>query len=185
MKMFQMIVRVLAVSAALSAPSVTQAALNAYMTIEGDIQGTIEGDVTLTGRQNMIEVVSVGYNVSAPIDTSTGLPTGKRQHRPVRILKSVDKSSPKLFFALTSNENLNPVVIRFWRPNNSGQEVHFYTIELIDARVVSISPSHSSVGSGAIEPVREAVSLVFGRIIITDEINGITVEDTWLSSGRI
>lgn len=185
MKMIQTLLRILALSVVFAAPSVSQAALNAYMFVEGDVQGVIEGDATQTGRENMIEVVSVGYNVSQTIDAASGLPSGKRQHRPVRILKAVDKSSPKLFLALTNGENLKDVIIRFWRPDNqSGAEQHYYTIQLINASVISISPSHSSIGDSINAPMREAVSFSFQRIIITDEINGIEATDDWVT-GRI
>jgi type VI secretion system secreted protein Hcp len=183
MKMFQTVLRLLAVSLLLTASTAASAALNAYMTIEGSSQGNIEGDVTRVGLEDHILVESVGYNLTAPLDAASGLPTGKRQHRPVRIIKPVDKATPKLFMALTTNEVLTDVVIKFYKPNFDGNEVHYFTIELLDARIISVSPSHSSIGEGISEPVREAVSFVFTRIIMTDELNGTTAEDTW-SSGR-
>ena len=154
------------------------------MTVSADVQGDIEGEVTLAGREGQIEVDSFGYNVSAPLDTATGLPTGKRQHRPVRVLKPIDKASPLLFNALVNNENLTNVTIRFWRPSQSGQEVQFYTVELVNASIVSITPSHSSTGAGLADPMREVVSFTFQKIIFTYENGGITGEDDW-STPRI
>jgi len=179
MKMIQTLLRILAVSVLLAAPSVSQAALDAYMTVVGEVQGNIEGDVTLAGREGQIEVESFGYNVSSPLDSATGLPSGKRQHRPVRVLKPIDKASPLLFNALANNENLPNVTIRFWRPSRSGQEVQFYTVELLNARIVSITPSHSSTADGMADPMREVVSFTFQKIIFTYEDGGITAEDDW------
>lgn len=161
-------------------PDVSWAALNAYMRITGDTQGEIKGDVTQAGREDSILVKSYGYSVSAAYDTASGLPTGKRQHRPIRILKEIDKASPLLFNALVNNENLSSVIIRFWRPSSTGAEVQYYTVELVNARIVSIMPNSSSADaeSSAI-PARETVSFTFQKIIMTYEDGGITSEDDW------
>lgn len=44
---------------------------------------------------NACEVV-VTNDVVSPRDAASGLPTGKRQHKPIRIVKEIDKSSPLL-----------------------------------------------------------------------------------------
>jgi type VI secretion system secreted protein Hcp len=120
------------------------AALNAYMNITGETQGEIKGDVGLVGREDSILVKRYGCSVSAAYDAASGLPSGKRQHRPIQILKEIDSATPLLFNALTNNENLPSVEIRFWKPSAQGAEVQFYTIQLVNAHIVSISPSASS-----------------------------------------
>lgn len=164
-------------------PAVSWAALNAYMKLTGETQGVIQGSVTQAGREDSILVIGMGHTVSAPYDAATGLPTGKRQHRPIRIVKEIDKSSPKLFTALTNNENLTDVAIRFWRPGGSGQEVQYYTIELINAKIVSIMPNHSSVLSNSPDvdpdPMTETVTFVYQTIVVTWEDGGVTSEAGW------
>lgn len=165
---------------ALSFPSSSRAALNAYMTVTGATQGMIEGGATQAGREGMIEVVSFGHNVSTPRDPASGLPTGKRQHKPIRILKAIDKSTPLLFKALVDNENLTEVIIRFYRSDGSGKEVNFYTVELQNASIVSVMPIHSSADAGSIKvPMRESISMTYQKIIVTYEDGGITAEDDW------
>jgi len=39
-------------------------------------------------------VIAVEHEVLSPCDAASGLPTGKRQHKPLSITKEVDKSSP-------------------------------------------------------------------------------------------
>lgn len=164
----------------MSFPSTSQAASNAYMKIIGDVQGLIEGDVTQQGREGQIEVVSFGHNIVAPRDAASGLPTGKRQHKPVRILKPIDRSSPLLFLAMVSNEQLEEVTIRFWKPSRTGQEVQFYTVELLNASIVGIMPIHSSANAEALKvPMRESISFTYEKIIVTFEDGGITAEDDW------
>lgn len=40
------------------------------------------------------------YEVKNPRDAGSGLPTGKRMHKPITITKEIDKASPKLMTAL-------------------------------------------------------------------------------------
>ena len=94
-------------------PSSSFAALNAYMKITGETQGEIKGDVTQAGREDSILVKRYGYSVSTAYDATTGLPSGKRQHRPVQILKEIDSATPLLFKAMTQNQ------IKLSRPLNS------------------------------------------------------------------
>ena len=77
------------------------AALDAYMNITGETQGEIKGDVGLVGREDSILVKRYGCSVSTAYDAASGLPSGKRQHRPIQILKEIDSATPLLFQALT------------------------------------------------------------------------------------
>ena len=164
-------------------PSVSWAALNAYMTLTGETQGVIQGSVTEAGREDSILVIGMGHTVILPYDAATGLPTGKPQHRPIRIVKEIDKSSPILFTVLTTNENLTDVTIRFWQPGIAGSEENYYTIQLINAKIVSIMPNHSSVLSDSPDvdpdPMTETVTFVYQKIIVTWEEGGITSEADW------
>ena len=158
----------------LSAGALAAQTANAY--IVGAVQGPINGDVIQVGREGSIEVLSFGYNVSAPYDPATGLPSGKRQHRPVRILKNIDSSSPLLFNALVNNEPLTSVRIEFWRPDRAGAESQYYTVELVNAHIVSIMPSQVS---GTSVPEQETLSLTFEQIITTFNATGGSGRDTW------
>jgi len=164
-------------------PTVSWAALDAFATIVGETQGAFNSGETQAGREDQIRVFTFGHNVSAAYDTATGLPTGKRQHRPVRILKNIDRASPLIASALFNNENLTSVIIRFWKPDDPGKELQFYTIELINAHIVSIMPSHSSrlADSNEVNPVPmgETVTFNYQKIIFTWEDGGITAEDDW------
>jgi hypothetical protein len=60
-----------------------------------------------------IGVLGFQIEVTSPRDVATGLASGKRQYKPVQVVKSLDKSSPKLFQALTTNEVLTSVSFLF------------------------------------------------------------------------
>src|SRR5271167_2435873 len=78
----------------------THMALNAYLKLNGSKQGEIKGSVTQKGREGKIMVIAANHEVVSPTDSITGLPTGKRQHKPFRITKDVDRSSPLLYKAM-------------------------------------------------------------------------------------
>ena len=113
-------------------------ALNAYLKMKGETQGKIKGSVTQKGREGSFIVIAVDHEVISPTDEASGLPTGKRQHRPLTITKEVDISSPQLWNLLCNNENISEWELQFWQPGRSGREQQHYTINLIDARIAGI-----------------------------------------------
>jgi type VI secretion system secreted protein Hcp len=71
--------------------------LNAYLTIKGQRQGDIKGSVTQKGREGSILVHAYSCETLSPRDPASGLPTGKRTHEPVMIVKEVARSSAQLW----------------------------------------------------------------------------------------
>jgi type VI secretion system secreted protein Hcp len=153
-----------------------RAAMTSYMEIEG-----IQGGVTDEGKEGTIAVHSLGHNLSAPYDPATGLPSGGRAHTPLRILKVIDKSSPLLYQALVTRQNLSPVIIKFYTIDDAGREVHYYTIELEDAHIISITPSYppNFVPDNASYYHMESVGFVYGKIKWTHELAGIEFDEVW------
>lgn len=161
-------------------------ALNAYMTIKGQKQGNISGSVTQKGRENSILVHAYSHEIVSPRDPQSGLPTGKRMHKPLVIVKQIDKSSPLLWLALANNENLTTCQIQFFTPaiaaaGAAGAEQQTYTITLTNA---SISDIHESMPSNvdttqAKLPLQEEVSFIYQKIQWTWIEGGITASDDW------
>lgn len=160
-------------------------ALNAYLKLEGETQGEIKGSVTQAGREDSILVIAMNHAVSSPIDAASGLPSGKRQHQPLRITKEIDMSTPLLMHALVTNENLVKFELRYWQPSKTGQEVQYYTIILYDARIVGIQQEmlNNKYPENMQHREREHVSFVYGRIEWIFEDGGITAEDDWSFDG--
>ncbi|QGY44013.1 type VI secretion system tube protein Hcp [Maribellus comscasis] len=156
-------------------------ALNAYMRLTGQTQGEIKGSVTQAGREDSIMVVEFHHEVESPVDAASGLPTGKRQHKPLVVTKEIDKSTPLLLNALTNNENITEMELRFWQPSRSGQEIQYYTIELKNARIVNIGQEmlNNQYPENMRHQVREQIAFVYQKIIWTFEDAGITAEDNW------
>ncbi len=70
----------------------------------------VDGESRDKNHKGWIEVSSVSQGM-APRDAASGLATGKRQHKPVTITKSIDKASPVLAKALASGTALSNVRI--------------------------------------------------------------------------
>ncbi len=91
------------------------------------------------GRVGTIDVFAIDHEIMVPIDPVTGLLSGRRQHKPLTVLKQVDRSSPGLCLALATNQLLHEVILDFYHVNPVTQmEEKYYTITLTSAHVVGI-----------------------------------------------
>ena len=121
----------------------TDAPTAMFMEAKGSKQGVIPG----AAPDGRIPVLSLRHQVTAPHDAATGIATGKRIHQPLTISKAVDKSTPMLYAALTTNETLPKVTIKWYR----GSENYFIT-ELTNATINSIEVKPGTPG-GLVEEV--------------------------------
>src|SRR5690606_27742339 len=154
---------------------------NAYLTLKGQTQGDIKGSVTQAGREDSIMVIGFNHEVVSPRDAASGLPTGKRQHKPLTITKELDKSTPLLMNVLVNNENVTDWALKFWQPSATGQEVQYYTIELRNANIAGIRAEmlNNKYPENMQHKEREHVSFTYQKIIWTWVDGGITAEDDW------
>jgi len=163
-------------------------ALNAYLKLKGQKQGEIKGSVTQKGREGKIAVIAVSHEVVSPRDAASGLPTGKRMHKPFVITKELDKSSPLLYNALVNNENIPEWELQFWAPQlkattGTGTEQQHYTVKLLNANIASIdfrmpNNKHPDLMKFA---EYEEVAFTYQKITWTWNDGGITAEDDWES----
>ena len=78
--------------------------MQAHMSLEGTEQGKIEGSVDQKGREGTIYVEQFEHKIYMPNDPQSGMPTGNAVHQPMKVHKFFDKSSPKLYKALSRGE---------------------------------------------------------------------------------
>jgi len=156
-------------------------ALNCYMRLTGETQGEIKGSVTQAGREDSIMVIGFNHEVVSPRDAASGLPTGKRQHKPLTITKEIDKATPLLMSVLVNNENIKDWELRFWQPSKAGKEVQFYTIQLTNASIAGIRSEmlNNKYAENMQHKEREHISFCYQKVIWTFEDGGITAEDDW------
>ncbi len=147
-----------------------------------DAQG-IKGDNTITARADSSEILQLDHEVFKPTDSQTGRPTGARVHGPMKILKRIDKASPLLFKALTQNQDLPELEIRWYRPDPTGSaEIqHFYSIILKNVMVSKIQEMlpNTIAPDEAYNTPSEWVSFNYRSIEWTYQDGGITHVDEW------
>lgn len=78
----------------------------------------LTGTITATGQKSGkfadgVAIIAVSHEIVSPRDAASGLPTGKRMHKPFVITMSWGASSPLFIGALVNNENLTKVEIDF------------------------------------------------------------------------
>jgi type VI secretion system secreted protein Hcp len=156
-------------------------ALNAYLSIVAQKQGSIHGSVTQKGRENKILVFGTIHEIVCPRDPASGLPTGKRMHKPFMILKELDRSTPLLFSILCNNENISSFELQFWQPSPTGAERQHFTVRLTNANISSIHfkmPNNRSTRLARLTEYEE-VCFTYQRIEWTWNDGKLVADDDW------
>lgn len=156
-------------------------ALNAYLKLKGQKSGEIKGSVTQKGREGKIMVIAVSHEIVSPRDAASGLPTGKRMHKPFVITKELDKSSPLLYNVLVNNENLTEWTLEFWQPSATGAEKQHYTIKLTNANIATIDFRMANNKHPDLMKFSEyeEVAFTYQKIEWTWNDGGISASDDW------
>lgn len=119
-------------------------ALNAYLKLKGQKQGIIKGSAVQKGKEGKIIVIAVSHEVTSPRDAASGQATGRRIHKPFVITKEIDKSTPLLYNALISNENITEFTLDFYTDKKIGTaigvgvETQHYSVRLTNAKIADI-----------------------------------------------
>jgi type VI secretion system secreted protein Hcp len=141
------------------------AATGGVMFVTGARQGAFKGEARISGQQG-IPVIEIIHSVTSPRDAQSGQASGKRQWKPITIVKEVDSASPKFFRALQTKEVLQ-VKLEF---NAAGKAPK--TVNLSDARIVNIRKARQRGREvEQIEIIYQKIELTFpgGKKAYTDD----------------
>lgn len=143
-----------------------------YLTVIGAKQGKFKGEfLTSSGKtNNQIPISAISDDVATPTDIATGMASGKRQHKPITITKSLGASSIQFYNAMITNEKLSVEIDLM----NSGATASQFVIKLTDALVSAIHLGADKTGA------EQSVSLTFQKIEYIDQNNSISVNDSML-----
>jgi type VI secretion system secreted protein Hcp len=163
-------------------------ALNAYLRLEGEKSGKIEGSVTQKGREGRIMVFALSHDVASPIDPDSGQAAGKRRHTPLVVTKELDRASVPLHQAQTTNERFKTWELDFFSPRRTGGsaagvEVQHFTIELTGASISSFAtrmPNNKDPELTKLETYEE-IAFAYEAIEWTWKDGGLTAKDEWQS----
>ncbi len=172
--MHRKFVAIIAGTMVLATAASASAANTIFLTLTGQKSGVVKGSVTQKGRENSILVSAVEDEVISPRDPASGLPTGKRQHKPIKVTIELDQSAPILYNMLSSNENIPTLELKFWHPSTSGVETQFYTVRLTNASIAEIHASTDATHTAMLD-----VSFTYQKVQWTWNEGGITAMDNW------
>jgi type VI secretion system secreted protein Hcp len=144
--------------------SVSQAAsFDSYLQIDG-----VPGEATNDKHKDWIELVSYGHEITQPPSSTRGsaggASSGRSQHGDFVITKYVDKSSPKLYEAVSNGKAFTKAKIEVCRAG--GSQVVFMAIALEEVMIskVSLNPSTASANNDGDVLPTETVHLNYGKI---------------------
>lgn len=145
---------------------------------KGAKQGTIKGDSIQKGREGTYSISALTHGITSPRDAASGLPTGRRQHKPIRFTAPVSAATPKFILALAQNELMTCTFKGFKTDPRTGAEKKAWEITLDGASVADYEMSGRPGGADTM-----TLSLTYQKITWTWADGGITVQDDWATAG--
>ena len=115
-------------------------AIPVYLWLYEEEGKLLKGSVDVGGREGSIEITGMQHDLFIPTDDATAVATGTRQHEAYTFEKSIDRSSPLLYKALTTGRTLAKAVFKFYRINDNGQEEEYFVTTLENVKVFHVVP---------------------------------------------
>lgn len=129
---------------------------NIFIKITGATQGLIShgatfpeslGNCAIHNHDDEIALKVFKYGASSPVLKNNVRSVGLGMSKPFVITKTIDKSSPLLFQALSTGETLTEMVLKAYRTSYNGKHEHYLTIILKDSHIVN------KVSNGMLETI--------------------------------
>jgi type VI secretion system secreted protein Hcp len=146
------------------------------LTVIGNVAMQGHGNVAIKGgddgTQTTMDVLSFSQGIVSPRDAASGQATGKRQYKPITIVKRVDASTPRLFQACATNETLPTVTFVLHPPGASADQLK---VTLTNAACADLTDTTSEGGTMELETIH----LTFQKIQIEHLIAKTSFQDDW------
>lgn len=143
---------------ALSIQNTTTLSAESPLSMNLWIEG-IDGECKVADREGSIEIYTYSHSIKALYDLETRT-AGNIVHTPFRIVKAVDKATPKLYEYLDKGTGILEIIFKVYAEPNS---LNFLTIRLTNAVVVSVS-NYVSVSLDNDPFASEQVSFVYEKV---------------------
>jgi type VI secretion system secreted protein Hcp len=156
-------------------------AIPAYLWLKDDGGADIRGSVDVAGREGSIEIIGLNHGVELPTDNATGKTKAPRKHSPFTFDKETDASTPYLYKAVTTGQKLQSAEVKYYRINDTGQEVEYFSTLMEGVIVISIGPAMYDVKSkyGEQRNHLDLVELMYEKITWRYADGNIIHSDTW------
>lgn len=142
-----------------------------YLTVKGNKQGLISagcssyesiGNKYQDGHKDQILVYSIDHTLNRSQNVS---------HSPIILNKPIDKSSPLLGVAISTNEIIE-CVFDIYRNSSTGRLEHFYSIKLTNASIKNISIHYPNSLTHNDRQPYESISIAYESITWQHKIAG-------------
>jgi type VI secretion system Hcp family effector len=157
----------------LMAAGSAQAAVDAFLKLEGVKQGKFKG---MSATDERIAISDFSYQ--APVaDKATGAMAGRRMHGTITIVKEVDSATPQFASAASTGEVLKNLEIDFVHPGANGTQEVYKSLVITGATVSTI---HRIMGG---EKPLESITFTFDseNIVAKNKMGSKTAIDDWMA----
>jgi type VI secretion system secreted protein Hcp len=146
------------------------------LTVIGNVAMQGHGNVAIKGgddgTQTTMDVLKFEQGIVSPRDAGSGQATGKRQYKPITIVKRVDASTPRLFQACATNEILPTVTFVLHPPGASADQLK---VTLTNAACADLTDTTSEGGTMELETIH----FTFQKIEVEHVIAKTSFQDDW------
>lgn len=113
-------------------------AMSGFLTLNGELQGAIEGSSKYEGHEDEIEILEFHHEIDVPTSSTGQVGPGQPVHKGIKINKLVDKSTPKLAQAMDTREVLSEVEFSWYGHSSTGIRELIYRVKLYNALIINI-----------------------------------------------
>jgi len=140
-----------------------------------DIAG-IDGESTDEAHDNWIDVLSYSHGVSLPgsseLSSGSTRSAGRSEHQAFSIVKTLDKTSPKLSLYCSSGTHIAEITIELCREGGDKRKYMEYTFTNVIIASVSVSGSTNSAEEKPVEEVTFNYGTIRWTYTETDPLTG-------------
>lgn len=105
-----------------------------FVKLTTDKAGVVKGEAADSTHAGEIEITGWAWGMASASDASTGLATGRRQHKPLKLYKNIDAATCPLAIALVQNQVVKELKLTC-RKAGTGAALEYLVITLKNGRV--------------------------------------------------
>ena len=140
----------------------------------------VEGESQDKDHVGWCDLTSIQWGVGRAVTPASGQPAGKRQHKPISIVKPLDKATPLLMQECSDGKGVDRVEIHLTRVGRDGAQETYLIINMKDVIITSYDMASGNDASGEPMPPMEQLELTYRNITWTWVEGGAEYSDDWL-----
>lgn len=137
-----------------------------FVTLKTDKAGVVHGEAEDAKYSGAIEITGFSWGMSSASDVSTGQASSRRQHRPLKLFKSIDAASTPISSALAQNQTVSELTLTARKASSNGQ-LEYLVIKIKKGRVIRQDLEYGEQVMGGNGNGREVVEISYQDIEIT------------------